>query len=241
MKKFLKTTIVFLVAVCIFTSAYATFTGVVSLQTNNNEFAKGEEVVVDVKIASIQSDRGIISLGAILEYDKNSLTYVKMEGKNGWETPSYNEANGKLVMGRNSFGSQDETMIQITFKVKQESYQNVAIALKNIAISDGNQETTLTNATKTILIKDGSDNPAPDDNNITNNTTNITNTINNNTVIIDSNNIVGNKTNTVKNNTTANGVLPQTGSNDMILILLIVAVILSVVLYIRKKIIDKKD
>lgn len=165
MKKVVKLSLVLLMAICIMGNVYAATSCNVSVQTAKSEYSKNEQFTVDVNIANIQSDRGIISLGATLEYDKNSLTLVKMEGKNGWETPSsgtsYNEANGKIAITRNGLGKNNETVFTITFKVKEQSKQNLAITLKDITVADGTKPAKIATTYKNITIKEGTVNPNP--------------------------------------------------------------------------------
>ena len=143
----------------------AAFTCKVSMQMEKTEFKKGDEFTVDIKMSDIQSERGVISLGATLEYDKDSLTLVKMEGQNGWESPSvgssYNEANGKIAITRNGLGKNDETIFKITFKVKEETKKNLLITLRNISLADGTSPLSVKQVYKNITIQEGTDNPVP--------------------------------------------------------------------------------
>lgn len=225
MKKVLKRSLVLLVllvVMCIMTGVYAAFTCTVSMQTSKSEFNKNDEFVVDVNLSDIQTDRGINLLGAILEYDKNSLTLVKMEGKNTWSTPSYNEANGKLTTDRNGFATTNETIFQITFKVNDQANKNTTITLKNIEVADGNQEKEISNATKSITIKNGT-NMIPSDN--TNFGTNTNQAGNKNTT----NNVQA------KDNTVTSGNLPKTGENRNIIIpVVLIGAIVSIVIFYSK-------
>lgn len=230
MRKIVKLSLILLMIMCITGSVYAALTCTVSIQTAKTELNKGEEFVVDVNLSNLPVDKGIIALGATLEYDKDSLTLVKMEGKNGWSTPSYNEANGKIVMDRNGFATSDETMFQITFKVKdQVSGANQSITLKDISVADGDEESTVATATKSITIKEETPvNPGGNTNN-NGNTNSNTNT-----------NTGANNSNGTKDNSVTNGKLPQTGEDNIIPVLLVGLVILAIVLYTRSKMIDKK-
>ena len=127
MKKIVIMSLILIMIICVMNNVYAAINCSVNMQTAKTEFRQDEELVVDVRLSNIQSERGIIAFGATLEYDKNSLTIVKMEGKNGWATPSYNEAEGKLVMERNGLTTKDETMFQIIFKVKEQNNKNISI------------------------------------------------------------------------------------------------------------------
>lgn len=253
MKKIVKLSLVLLMAICIMGNVYAALSCNVSVQTAKSEYSKNEQFTVDVNIANIQSDRGIISLGATLEYDKNSLTLVKMEGKNGWETPSsgasYNEANGKIAITRNGLGKNNETVFTITFKVKEQSKQNLAITLKDITVADGTQPAKIATTYKNITIKEGTVNPNPqpgtDDPNKNQTTTPGTNTTTPGTN--SSSNVSTNKTNTTANtskntiknsnkNAVKSGSLPKAGSLGIVVIIPVVIIgIVAVIFFIKMK------
>lgn len=253
MKKIGKISLILLMILCMMTSVYAVSCSM-SLQTAKNEFNKNDEVVVDVAISSIETPEGIIGLKATLEYNKNSLSYVGMTGENGWSTPSYNEANGILVMDRNALVNSPETILKITFKVKDQSAtQNATITLKDITVSGGEStgDISVPEMTKTITITkpDNSQNNNTTNNNTTNNnvTNNITNnsnhnsnqTTNKNTNTTENPSIVANTTNSNQNNSMTTGILPKAGVTNIILIVLAGALILAIIFYVKIKTIDK--
>lgn len=237
MKKIQKLSIIMLLMIIVLNVyVYAKPNCNVNIKTQKTEIGKNEEFTVEVVISNIQSEKGIVALDATLEYDKESITLVKMEGQNDWSTPikdlSYNESNGKLVIDKRGLAKSDETVLKIVFKTKEISKENVMIALKNITIADGTQPSTVANAYKNITIKAETENPTPkppeenpgekpdekpkpgDDNT----------------------NKVPDNTNNSNNDNTAPGKLPQTGSDNIILMAAIaIFVIMSIVLYIRNK------
>lgn len=233
MKKIVIMSLILIMIICVMNNVYAAINCSVNMQTAKTEFRQDEELVVDVRLSNIQSERGIIAFGATLEYDKNSLTIVKMEGKNGWATPSYNEAEGKLVMERNGLTTKDETMFQIIFKVKEQNNKNISILLKDIEVADGNERTKIGTTDKKITIKQGDKNTNVGDKNPTENIvqTPSTNTnLNSNT---DKN--VG-----LKDNSIADTKIPKAGESNMIFKVCILAIIMiSIALYIKVKLMRK--
>lgn len=168
MKKALKLSLILSLAIfiiCIMGDVYAELNCSVDIVTTETEFNKDDEFTVDINVSNIQSEQGIISLGATLEYDKESLELVKIEGKNGWETPtdgtSYNANNGKIAITRSGFCKNDETVFTLTFKVKEESKQNLILVLKNIIIADGTKPVKINVIHKNITIIDGIPNAMP--------------------------------------------------------------------------------
>lgn len=183
----------------------------VNLQTTKSEVAKGEEFTVDLYVSDIQSERGVIALTATLDYDKTGLTLVKMEGQNGWETPAegsaYNPQNGKIAITRSGLGKENEVIFRMTFKVNENATINPTVYLKDISITDADIPATFTEIKKEIKLKqtNSSENPLPND-------PNQGSTSNNN-----------NNNNKPNSNVPANKI-PQTGVNNVPIIISIVTV-----------------
>lgn len=242
MKKLVTLSLIVVIAIFMMGHVYAALSCTVSVKANKTQVSKQEEFTVDFNVSNIQSERGLIGFNATLEYDKESLEIVKMEGKNGWETPiegsSYNSANGKIVLTRSGLGKEDETIFTVTFKAKSESKQNLIITLKNIKVADGTSPANIALAYQNITVKDGTSNPIPgpgtDDS--TNNNTN--------------SNLVGNKTNTSTNtstntlnkNTLNKSNLPKAGNTTttVFIILIAGAVLVAGAFLIKMKVLDKE-
>jgi LPXTG-motif cell wall-anchored protein len=250
MKNVIKICLVLLVAIVIMGSAvYAALDCTVSISTTKTEFSKNEEFTVNVNLSDIQSEKGVIAFSATLQYDKDVLTLVKMEGQNGWSSsPSYNEENGKLVMDRNNVTNSDETILKITFKVNGNSKQTTSINLNDISVSDATTPVKkISTISKSITIKQETiQNPSSGSgtNNSQNTNTVISQTPENSTNTITNNNqntiTIGNTTST--NTTTTTNVsgditattskLPQTGTDNTINILLFIATIGAIISFI---------
>ncbi len=234
MKKIVKLSLVLLMAMFMIGNVYAANGCDVSVESNKTQLSKGEEFAVDFKISNIKSEKGIISLGATLEYDKDSLELVKMEGKNGWETPaegaSYNQKNGKIAITRSGLGKNNETVFTATFKVKETSKQNLVVTLKNVTVADGVAPATAELAYQNITVKDGTENPIPgvDDTNTTPNENTST-----------GNNIVANNSNKTS---MTNNPLPKTGGAlaTGFLLIVMIAVFVAITLFRRMRFIDNE-
>lgn len=217
MKKIVKLSLVMLlIIVCCTGAVYAASSCNISLETAKAEFSKNEEFSVDVKLSNIQSERGFIALEAVLEYDKTSLTLVKMQGQNDWSSPikdlSYNEATGKLVIDKNGLAKSDEVILKLTFKVNENSKENTTITLKNIKASDATSPVEVATATKNIKITtpiipvDPIDpDPTPNPDPTPDPTPTQPQKPNNNT-------------NTIIDNTISNDKMPKTGTNTEVVI-----------------------
>lgn len=256
MKKIVKLSLILLVTVLMMGSVYAALSCEISAKANKTEVTKNEEFSVDFNIANIQSQRGVISLGATLEYDKDSLELVKMEGKNGWETPadgvSYNKSNGKIAITRSGVGKDNETVFTATFKPKETSKENLVITLKNITVADGTAPAKINLAYQNIKVKEGKPNPVPPEPDDDQNTNTNTNTNTDGNINISGNTSIegGNKTNTNKNVTTNTvnkdamnkGKLPKAGETTTMIFMILIAMIVLVagIFFIKIKIINKE-
>lgn len=206
MKKIIKLSLIMLlIIVCCAGAVYAASSCKISLETAKSEFSKNEEFSVDVKLSNIQSERGFIALEAVLEYDKSSLTLVKMQGQNEWSNPikdlSYNEATGKLVIDKNGLAKSDEVILKLTFKVNENSKDTTAITLKDIKASDATTPTQVATVTKNIKIVTQviPTNPTPDTKPSTKPSTKP-------------------NTNTIIDNTISKDKMPKTGTNAEIVV-----------------------
>ena len=147
---------VILISLCNVKNVYGVSSCEVNLFTERSEYKIGDEIVVYVRISQIQSEIGIFTGMMTLDYDKNSLELLKMEGQNSWDTPilnsSYNSDNGKLVITKSGFTKNDENILKITFKAITNN-DIVNININDISFSDSNL-IRLGNVSKTVTVKD---------------------------------------------------------------------------------------
>lgn len=234
--------LILLMIICITTTVYATTNCKASLQTAKSEYSKGDEFTVDVNITDLKSDRGIISFGATLDYDTSCLTFVKMEGKNGWSTPSYNKDSKILVSDGSSLMKNDGTIFTITFKVNEAASKSSAvISLKDVSVGDGGNSgaTKVNETTKNINIKnttsDENTTKPSTNNNITNSDNSSISSPNKNSTFS------GNKTNIINTNDSKSGRLPKAGRTDIMLVAFILVLVgVATFFYIKIRIVNNK-
>ncbi len=119
----------------IITSANASL----SVEKSSYNLDEEDEVItVTLRLDNLKSNNGIIAYSAVLEYDKNKLTYLDCSGSGAWPAPSYSDENGKLVADRanNDFSADGEVLCTIRFKPKSAG-ENIVIKLSNIELSSG--------------------------------------------------------------------------------------------------------
>lgn len=119
-----------------------------SLETNG--VTVKDEFVVEAKVSDISSIRGLVSLGATLEYNKKSLKLKSIQGVGDYSTPAFNEENGKILIERDPT-NHNATMFTMTFEVLNTD--NVKVELTKISVSDGTGLTTLDDQSYTPTIK----------------------------------------------------------------------------------------
>ena len=81
----------------VITSATASLT---SSKNDYNISDNNEVISVNLRLDNLNSTNGIIAYSAVLEYDKDKLTYLNCSGTKKWSAPSYYEENGKLIADR---------------------------------------------------------------------------------------------------------------------------------------------
>lgn len=140
------------------------------LKPSKAEVKKGEDFTVDIILKNIDAERGIIALGATIDYDRNNLEYVNIEGQGNWTKPSYNDANGKFAVDRNDgYATTEETIAKVTFKAKENmNVEETKIVLKEITSSNGVIDISASDVTTNVKISSpngGSGNNQGDSNN----------------------------------------------------------------------------
>lgn len=199
--------------------AYASTSGKMELSADKSEYNKDNEVVVEVKIAELESDTGIIGLGGVIEYNKDVLDFVKIEGIGDWSKPTFNEVNGKWITDRGDLTKNTESVFKITFKVKADADQSTEIKVSSVETSGGEGAYNLDDASKSITIKKKSNGNSNNNNNNNNNGgsqsngggSSITATTTNTAISLDKN-----------VNKTATGSIPKAGLPAPIIMILIV-------------------
>lgn len=224
MKKLVSLSLILIIVMTLVTNVYAASPYKLTLKPSKRTLKVGDEFTVDVKLSSIQDEKGIIALGATLKYDESSLKLVKMEGKGEWSKPTYNEANGEFVTDRNGYAEEDETVFTITFKVEEESKQNLEIILTNISASNGNEDLKVDEINVRVTVESSAD----DDNIIPRDLDD---------PFIEDGNETENKNGNVAQ---TNQTMPDTGSSNVVVILIAVATVAAIVSFVRMKKIEER-
>lgn len=157
--------IIMLIGSIFVSETYAALNCSVNLSNPKNVTYK-EQFSVYVSISNLQTTKGIIAIGAVLSYDKDSLELVDIEGENKWSAPSYNTSNGKMTSFKNKLSKSNENVFKITFEVKEKGKagNSAWIKISDFEISDGDEEKNCGGNSINIAIKESSGGNSENDN-----------------------------------------------------------------------------
>ena len=127
------------------------------ISADKTEIEAGEETEINVKLTNIDmGEKGINVVEGTLEYDKNFIENIQLEGINEWKK-IYNDENGKLkgkfLLDKMSEGiKQEESIGTIKVKIKEDAKQGeTQIKIKDIKSNDG--ENLVDTEDKVITLK----------------------------------------------------------------------------------------
>lgn len=121
----------------------------IQLKPNMSEAHREEEFDVIARINQItNAGKGIVVVGATLNYDTAKLELVSIKGagteEDGWKI-SRNPSNGKFVLDHDGYVNSAQDILNIKFKVKADAVESTEtvpstarIELTNITVSGGN-------------------------------------------------------------------------------------------------------
>jgi len=107
------------------------------LSSNKSTYAVGESVVITMRISnvSVSDSDGVGSIGGVLNYDKDYLTYEKFSSLTSGISFSFFPSTNKFAWVYSGSGIKGTTnLVSFTFKAKQKGTTNVKI--NNALVSD---------------------------------------------------------------------------------------------------------
>lgn len=157
MKKTLVTFIIIAVALvaCMTTVEAASFG--VKVTPSATEVKKGDTVTVAIAVNNLNVDgQGLTALFGVIEYDTtvfNTLSAENFKALNGWDTPTFNANNNKVLTAKGGYQTTDSDIFEITFTVKDTAkLGSTNITLKNITGSDNESDIDATDASCAVQI-----------------------------------------------------------------------------------------
>ena len=219
--------------ICIITiSILITKSQAVSMQmqmTPEAEEYKAEEgkmVIIDLKLTDFVNITPDTVLGcyAEIEYDKELLSFVSIEGQNGWNV-EYSTDTNKIVLDTDKANNNGDIIAKLRFNISQENIsrdeKNVNIKLTNVTITDGYFKIN-TEAKTTISII--SSNPNKDEpQKITQIYTKTGEKIENSKIYL------------IDETTHTNAILPFVGNDQILIIAIAILIILIIIFKIKSR------
>ena len=141
---FLTIIMIILIKGCVYAETSIT----AKLSANKDSINKDEEVELSLGFYDFKDiGIGINAYTATLNFDKNLFELKKIEGLNGWNSPSYNKINAlegstKLAATINNFTKTEGNILKITLKSKQTITSSTEISIKGIEVATKENENT---------------------------------------------------------------------------------------------------
>ncbi len=142
--------LILMLCICFSNKSYAVVGCNATITAQKQEITVEDEFTVTLSISNIQGENGILVLGGVLEYDKNMLTLIGRNTGDMWSL-SYNGTTGQFVADRDGFAKDNQNVI--TFKFKAIKTGNTSIAVKNLLVTDAEEEKGINGASTAISIK----------------------------------------------------------------------------------------
>lgn len=136
---------------------FATTTMTLSANFSDTNIKAGEESVINISIDKLESTgEGVNAYIFLLEFNTEEFEFIKVDGQNGWNTPTYNEANvkagnGKFTATRASFTKETGSIAKITLKAKKDFNQS---NMPTIKIGNISFATKIDNKIQKVELKD---------------------------------------------------------------------------------------
>lgn len=213
-----------------------------SLVPDKTSIAKGDTVVVTVKLSGIDAGNGLFNFSAVLNYDTEVFEEVTqasiVASQNGGWTATYEPSTKKILLENTSLVNTDSDIATITLRVKADATATSAtIGLTEIKAANEAQEISGTDISTTVQISNTSSGGTTGGNLVTNTPSNgtLSNSVNNQAA---DDNFINEVENMIGTNDTSDEDVPYTGTENYVFPLIIIAIILGVISFINYKRID---
>ena len=222
-----------LTIICLSIKAFATTNTnfAVELIANKTKLNRGDTVEVSVKIKDLTDvGEGINAFMGTLEYDTNvfeTVTKADMKAQNGWDTPEYNEENGKVITVKGDYITEEEVIFTINLKVKDDAtFGETILGFKEPEAANDNDYIGESFELNLEIVEKQVENPDTENPNENDNDNDSNNDNNNN----DNNQ---NNDDKKEDNTVTNQKLPYTGKTMIFIAIgLIILSVISIISYI---------
>lgn len=170
MKKTLVTFIIMIITMVLCVAPVQAASFGVKITPNKTEVKRGESVTLVVAVNNINVEgKGLTALYSVIEYDTtvfNPLEASNFKALNGWDTPTFNTNNNKILTAKGAYETADTNVFEITLTTKATApIGNTSVTLKNITGSDNESDIAVANVSCALQITGTTTTPPEDDGN----------------------------------------------------------------------------
>ncbi len=232
--------LIFLMTMSVLGYSYTT-----NLVPDKTSVAKGDTVVVTIKLSGIDAGNGLFNFSAVLNYDTEVFEEVTQGSiaatqNSGW-TVTYEPSTKKMLLENASLVNSDSDIATITLRVKADAAATSAsIGLTEIKASNEAEEIAGTDISTTIQISNTAGGGTGGGNLVTNTPSNepTGNTLTPGTNEPANGNFINEVENMIGTNDTSDEDVPYTGSENYVLPLIVIAIVLGVISFVNYKKLD---
>lgn len=237
--------IIGLILIYAMTSNVLGYSFTTTLTPDNTSVSKGGTVVVTIKLSGIDAGKGLFNFSAVLNYDTEVFEEVTSSdivavADGGW-TCTYSADTKKILLENTNWVTTDQDIATITLRVKSDTTASSAtVGLTEVKAANESEEISGTELSTSIQIINGSGGGAVIPQNTTTGNEITSNTIGNNDVPADEN-FINEIEGLTDENDTSDEDVPYTGTENYIVPLIVIALILGVISFINYKKLDNKN
>lgn len=155
-----KTLVTFIITILILMASITTVQGLsfaVKITPSTPNVEKGSTVTLVLSVANLDvGANGLNTFLATMEYDQTVFdiaTSNNIKALNGWDSPTYNAGNGKILTTKGSFVKTESDVIEITLTAKSTAKTgSTTVTFKNIEASNSQEDIIAANTSYILNI-----------------------------------------------------------------------------------------
>ena len=155
-----KTLVTFIITILILMASITHVQGLsfaVKITPNNANVEKGGTVKLVLSVANLDvGANGLNTFLATMEYDQTVFeiaTSNNIKSLNGWDAPTYNAGNGKILTSKGAFVNSESDVLEITLTAKANAKTgSTTVTFKNIEASNSKEDIVAPNTSYILNI-----------------------------------------------------------------------------------------
>lgn len=155
-----KTLVTFIITILILMAGITTVQGLsfaVKITPSTANVEKGSTVTLVLSVANLDvGANGLNTFLATMEYDQTVFdiaTSTNIKALNGWDSPTFNAGNGKILTTKGSFVNTESDVLEITLTTKSTAKTgSTTVTFKNIEASNSSEDIVAPNTSYILNI-----------------------------------------------------------------------------------------